>query len=258
MTKLDFYYWGDQCPHNLRMRRILETFSRDSRCIINTCDISQEPGIAEELKLFSPNMLVINNITRWHGPVSTRSIERILDGDIPIAKPYFIKASNNEIRGEINDLTEDSILDTCLLCASSEERSQCSGKARWVESVRKSFNLPSLGKLHYDNDICIGGAEFVPSTIVPYPIPKAEDYAFLTCCYTTREDRDYKSYPLHELEKFLETLGYNTIFAIASEMTPFPNGPLEWFLTKGYMDLGMVYYEERHFAKMHLIKKVLK
>lgn len=42
-----------------------------------------------------------------------------------------------------------------------------------------------------------------------------------------------------------------------SEDTPFPNGPLDWFLDQGYIDLGMIYYEERHFAKMHLIKKNL-
>lgn len=59
------------------------------------------------------------------------------------------------------------------------------------------------------------------------------------------------------LEEELPELGFKSIIAIASEDTPFLNGPLDWFIDKGYTDLGFIYNEERHFAKMHLVKKDL-
>lgn len=257
MKKIDFYYWGDQCPHNLKMRALLKSFLSDQRCVINFFDISKDSNVAKHLNIFSPNMVVINNKLRWHGPISIDKFESILNGVIPEAKPYIVKISKDIVKGEIRDLKEDTVLDTCILCASSQEKMYCSEKANWIKDLRQNFNLPYLGKLHYLNKVCIGGAEFVPSLAVPYPIPKAEDLAFLTCSFGSSEDGDYKSYPLQELEEELPSFGYKYIIGIASENTPFPNGPLDWFLKKGYVDLGFIYNEERHFAKMHLIKKEL-
>lgn len=258
MTKIDFYYWGDQCPHNFKMRELLKSLSSDSRCIINLYDTSKNNSIAKHLNIFSPNMAVINDKIRWHGPISIDKLESILDGVIPDAKPYVVKMSNDIVKGEIKDLTEDTVLDTCMLCAASQDEMHCNTKSSWIKELRQSYNLPHLGKLHYLNKVCIGGAEFVPSLAVPYPIPKAKDLAFLTCSFGTSDKGDYKSYPLQELEEELLSLGYKFIVAIASENTPFPNGPLDWFLEKGYVDLGFIFKEERHFAKMHLIKKELR
>jgi hypothetical protein len=44
---------------------------------------------------------------------------------------------------------------------------------------------------------------------------------------------------------------------VASEDVVFPNGPLVWFLTRGYADLGEVCHEERDGARMHLVSKRL-
>lgn len=257
MRKIDFYYWGDQCPHNCKMRELLSNFSNDKRCKINLFDISKDYNIAEKLNIFSPNMIIIDNDLRWHGPISIDNLENILNGTIPEAKTYNVKMSNNIIMGDIKDLTEETIIDTCALCSSSKKDIYCKDKGNWIKVLRQRYNLPHMGKLHYLNEICIGGAEFIPSVVVPYPIPKAEDMGFLTCSFTTSENGDYKTYPLQRLEEELPKLGFKSIIAIASENTPFPNGPLDWFLDKGYIDLGFVFEEKRHFAKMHLIKKDL-
>lgn len=257
MNKIDFYYWGDQCPHNCKMRELLDSFSNDSRCTINCYDISKEKNSAKNLNIFSPNMVVINDKIRLHGPISKNKIEDILNDIMPNPKPYVVEMSNEIIKGKIKDITEDTILDTCMLCASSEKKNYCKDKGKWIKNIVKSFNLPHLGKLHYLNDVCIGGAEFVPSLIVPYSIPKSEDAAFLTCSFGTSEEGDYRSYPLQLLEEELPSLGYKAIFTIASEDTPFPNGTLNWFLNRGYADLGFLVNEEMHFARMHLVKKQL-
>ena len=255
MRKIDFYYWGDQCPYNHKIRELLNSFSCDSRCEINLFDISNDYKIAKDLNIFSPNMIVIDDELRWHGPISTNNLESILNGIIPNIIPYTVEMSNDIIKGDIKDLTEETIIDTCMLCSSSNEDVYCNKKGNWIKTLRLKYNLPHIGKLHYLNNICIGGAEFVPSMVVPYPILKDEDLAFLTCSFTSSEDGDYKTYPLQKLEEELSKLGFKSIIAIASENTPFPNGPLDWFLNKGYVDLGLIHNEERHFAKMHLIKK---
>lgn len=53
--------------------------------------------------------------------------------------------------------------------------------------------------------------------VAPYPIPKAEDLAFLTCSFASSEDGDYKTYPLKKLEEELPGLGFKSIIDIASE-----------------------------------------
>lgn len=255
MKKIDFYYWGDQCPHNRKIIKLLKSFSMDQRCTIEIFDISNNHAIAKKLNIFSPNMLVIDDKLRWHGPISIESFESILNGTIPESKPYIVNIGKDIFKGEMKDLTEDTVLDTCILCASSKENTFCNDKSKWIKDLRQKYNLPHLGKLHYINNLCVGGAEFVPSLEVPYPIPKDNDVAFLTCSFVSSKDGDYKSYPLHKLEEELPSLGYKSIIAIVSENTPFPNGPLDWFLAEGYIDLGFIYNEERHFAKMHLVKK---
>lgn len=62
---------------------------------------------------------------------------------------------------------------------------------------------------------------------------------------------------MKKLEEELVSLNYKSLIAIVSEDVVFPNGTLNWFKEKGYIDLGEVYYEERDFARMHLVKKDL-
>ncbi|MEA1884929.1 MAG: hypothetical protein U9N62_10475 [Thermotogota bacterium] len=104
----------------------------------------------------------------------------------------------------------------------------------------------------------MGGAEFIPSLVVPYNIPKKEDIAFLTCSYLSGETVDYKTYLLEKLEVELPGLRYTQLITIASEGVVFPNGPLEWFKKRDYLDLGELSFEQNEGARMHLLKKELK
>ena len=257
LNKIDFYYWGNQCPHNSKMKKLLEMLSNNERYIISLFDISNDYDTARKLNIFSPTLLVIDNYMRLHGPISKEKIEQIGRGDVPEAKQYNVNIGTKVIKSELRNNTEVSILGTCKICASSSKNLHCYDKGKWVENIKLKFNLPHLGKLHYLDNNCIGGAEFVPSIIVPYPIPRADDIAFLTCSFGSSEDGDYRDFPLQELEKELPEFGYKALIAIASEDSCFPNGPLKWFLDRSYVDLGELYYEEMHFARMHLVKKVL-
>lgn len=127
-----------------------------------------------------------------------------------------------------------------------------------IVRIREEFDLPHLGILHFEEEGgCIGGAEYVPSVIVPYHIPRREDTAFLTCSYLSSSENDYRSHPLERLETELSHLGFEYLIAIASVDVAFPNGTLDWFVERGYIDQGKIYYEKRDGAEMHLVKKRL-
>lgn len=257
MNKIDFYYWGDQCPHNSKMKRLLENLNETDNCKVNIFDISNDFDSALEKNIFSPTLSIFNDDIRLHGPLKKERIEGILNGDKPSPMQYKVDISTNIVKGELKNITEETVFDTCRTCALTSDRTICNDKAAWIKTIRTKFNLPHLGKLHYLGNECIGGAEFVPSVIVPYPIPRSDDAAFLTCVFLSDDTADNKSFPLQKLEEELPKLGYKSLMSIVAEESCFPNGPLEWFLIRNYIDLGELYYENMHIAKMHLVKKEL-
>lgn len=257
MLTIDFYYWGEQCPHSYINKRKINSLIDNKRYSINFYDISRNFKLAEELNIYSPNLIIFNNQFRWNGPISIKTIELFEQGKIPKREPYIVETSNNVITGTLKPLTEETVLDTYKPCAPRYGEKCCFAKANWIKGVKNRFNLDCLGYLHYYNGVCVGGAEFVPSVVVPYKIPKGNDIAFLTCVFLSDKNADYKSYPLEKLEKKIYEMGYKELITISSEKVVFPNGPLEWFEKHDYIDLGPIYYESNEYAKMHLVKKVL-
>jgi len=255
MLKIDFYFWGSQCPHNDINKKILDVYSNDERYNINHHDISDDFELAEKMNLFSPTLLVFNDTYRWNGPIKREIIEAFEKGEVPYRRPYNINQSDNLVKGILKPLTEKTVFDTYKPCARSFGERCCVSKSIWIRTIRGQYGLKHLGYLHYVDGECVGGAEFVPSLVVPYNIPKKKDIAFLTCSYLSGENVDYKSYPLEKLESELPDLGYTQLFTIASEEVVFPNGPLEWFEKRGYLDVGEVSFEQNEGARIHLLKK---
>ena len=257
MINADFYYWGDQCPHSHILKRQLSLWLDDSPFTVNYYDISSNLQLAEDLNIYSPNLLIFNGKIRWNGPISRETLRVIAQGEMPQKEPYKVDISDNIVTGSLIKLTEETVFDTYKSCASQYNKECCNSKAEWIKKIRKEYELPCLGLLHFINGECVGGAEFVPSEIVPYSIPREKTKAFLTCAYLSDENADYKNYPLRKLEEILAEIGYKELIAIASEEVVFPNGPLEWFLNQDYEDLGELYYEKIDCARMHLIRKSL-
>ncbi len=253
-TQIDFYYWSDQCPYNSYIRKTLSLLNDNPSFSVNTYDISIQPCLAEQVNMYSPTLLIFNNKVRWNGPITLTTIQSIAKGTIPNKKPYIVDNSNNLINGTTKSYTEETVLDTFKPCG-CVDMSCCLEKAKWIQHIKNNFQIPHIGILHYFNNSCVGGAEFVPSLAVPYAIPKGENIAFLTCSFLSDSRADYRSLPLKVLERELPKFGFKYLMAIASEKVVFPNGTLQWFINRGYEDLGEINYEELDFARMHLIKK---
>lgn len=257
MTKIDFYHWGCQCPWISATKELLAEL-KETTFQVQTFDIAEDHELAEKMNMFAPFLLVFNEQHRWNGPITKSQIRELARGKYPRKQPYEVNVSRVVVTGELRELTEDTVDDTLKVCGFSSRHGQdCQAKGRWIKVIREKYTLPHLGLLHYAEGKCVGGAEFVPSLEVPYPIPKNEKTAFLTCSFLSCELFDYRSFPLARLEEQLRRLGFHELIAVASERVVFPNGPLQWFLERKYQDLGSVYYEENDFARMHLVSKKL-
>lgn len=250
---IDYYYWGAQCPHNFPSRDVVENL-REEGHRVEVFDVTGNPELASAINMFSPTLTIIDGKGRWHGPLFSNFCEAVSRGEMPRQDPYRVEMSSRVVSGSLVPLTSAVAADAWEVCGVSLQ--SCSGKDRWVQGIMEKYELPHLGFLHYLDGKCVGGAEFVPSLEVPYRIPRGERDAFLTCSFLSDENADYKSFPLQGLEETLPDLGYQTLMAIASGEVVFPNGPLEWFLERGYRDTGVI-HEENEYVRMHLLEKEL-
>ena len=252
---LKFFYFGYQCPHNAYLLARIKTIAWQERIKLHLFDVSDDEDACRRYNIFSPTMLIVNDKYRWHGPFSKEMILEMLEGEFVGPVAQAINQSEDVVRGELVPITPSSVLQTCVPCVNMEDKGLCMGKSEWVRDVLGKTGLPNLGYLHIIDGKCVGGAEFLPSERVPYPIPdKGEDSAFITCSYISDEERDYKTHPLERLIMDLRTSMFSTLSVAASEKNVFPNGPVAWFLRKGFLDKGVLFREELHDATIHYLR----
>lgn len=248
---LKFFYFGNQCPHNCYLLARIKTYAFQERVKLHLFDLSEDPRPAEEYRIFSPTMLLVNDEHRWHGPFTKELVAALLEGE---AEPtgFTVRQSEEVVRGRLTPLDTKSVLSTSNTCAGAYDEGLCRGKSEWVHEVMSLRGLPNLGYLHALDGKCVGGAEFLPSEVVPYPIPgKGKQAAYLTCSYISDEQRDYKTHPLEELIRDLKSRGFERLSVAASRNVVFPNGPIWWFEKKGFVDKGLLINERLHNAEIH-------
>lgn len=255
---LKFFYLANQCPHNCYLLARIKTLAWRERVPLQLFDIWNDPATCEGYRIFSPNMLIVNDKYRLHGPfTSERVLAMLTDGDVE-PRAYSVRQSDDVVRGELAPITPESVLASGPTCAGSDDPHLCMGKSEWVRDVLRMTGLEHLGYTHTYDGICVGGAEFLPLTLVPYPIPdKREGNAFLTCSYLSDERRDYKTHPLERLSQDLRIWGFDTLSVAASRDVVFPNGPLSWFEKRGFVDKKILITESLHMAEIHYLQMEL-
>ncbi len=252
---LKFFYFGYQCPHNSYLLARIKTIAWQERIKLHLFDVSDDEETCRRYNIFSPTMLIVNDKYRWHGPFSKETILEMLEGEFVGPVAQAVNQSDNVARGELVPITPNSVLQTCVPCINLYDKGLCMGKSEWVRDELSKTGLPNLGYLHLIDGECVGGAEFLPSESVPYPIPdKRKDNAFMTCSYVSDEKRDYRTHPLERLTMDLKTSRFKTLSVAASEKNVFPNGPVEWFTRKGFVDKGVLFREELHDATIHYLQ----
>lgn len=255
---LKFFYFGNQCPHNCYLLARIKTIAWHEHVHLQLYDLMENPGAAEEFRIFSPNLLIVNDRYRLHGPFTKDRVHALLDDEDVRPSRYTVDQSDKVVRGELRPVDSDSVLEASGACAGGRDPGLCRGKSEWVGALLSKTGLGHLGYIHFVGGNCVGGAEFLPSPIVPYPIPdKREGNAFLTCSYASDQDSDFKTHPLEALERDLRAWGFDTLSIAASSDVVFPNGPAKWYIRKGFEDRGVLIEEEMHGAEIRYLQKRL-
>jgi len=253
---LRFFYFGNQCPHNGYLLARIKTIAWKESVALHLHDVTGDEPTCAQYGIFSPQMLIVNDRYRVHGPFSSQMVEGLLSDEPVLPGPQRIGEPGDIVRGELVPLTSQSALMTCVTCAGSPDPGLCRGKAEWIDLMMKVTGFSHLGYLHLVDGRCVGGSEFLPSKLVPYPVPdKGDRDAFLTCVYVSDERHDFKTHPLERLLGDLRDRDFGTVSVAASKDSAFPNGPAPWFERFGFEDRGRLTTEEMHGADIHLLQK---
>ena len=244
--KLSFYYWGMQCPLHSEILRLLDAY--ENRLEISRVDITGQPDVAWAQRMFFPMLTVVDNTRRYFSPLNRDFLESVCRGNLPEEEPYRPTLGGLPVNGQLEPLTEQNICltDQCTGCQNLGRE-----KAGWL---RNQGITGAFGIVNRQGNRLLGGAEFVPSAIVPYDVPKRPDTAFLTCLYGS--EADHQSGPLCALEQMLRQ-DYRRLIAVTDEDGVFPNGNLAVFLRNGYQDLGCI-RQEPGYCRLHLVEKELR
>lgn len=247
--RLDFYYFSCQCPLNWNMLQLFHAYQ--GKIDVHLYDITNDWNLAERMAMFYPTLTVLNGVKRYYGPLSQSFLAQAALGKYPEEKPFIPALSDRAVMKNIEPLTLDNVSAACGCCG-RKTAENCAGKLNFFHS----FPQKVYGFLHRDEaGNLIGGAEYLPSAVVPYPVPRNGGTAFLTCLYLSDAEHDFKSAPLKALEQYLRQT-YSRMLAISDEAGVFPNGNLNFFLRHGYRDEGVV-FEDPHYCRLHLVSKQL-
>lgn len=246
---IDFYYWGAACPLNVEMLALLEEYR--GRLEVASHDIGTDFGLAGRLNMFYPTLTVVNDRFRFFSPIGRAFLECLCRGELPVEKPYRPVLGRVPRVGKILPITSESY-ELASVCVGHAGCSGCPEKVRFL----RRMGLELFGFMNVVEGRMVGGAEYVPSICVPYPIPREEGQALITCVYLSDGVYDYKSAPLEALERYLAEQ-YESALVISDEQGVFPNGDLGFFKRHGYEDLGIVAREEG-YCTLHLLKKRLR
>lgn len=245
--KVDFYYWSYQCPLNNSMIELLREY--EGVLDISYHDISKDFMLAQKMEMFFPTLTVINNKYRYFSPLKRTFLDSLCLGTLPKEDPYISVQGTLERNGRIEAINKSNLL-IASTCTGKNCIMNCDKKAEFLDFQK----LLLSGFINIDENNCLlGGAEYMPSLLVPYKIPKDDKTAFLTCAYLSDNKFDYKSGPLKVLEKHL-SYNYNRIIVISDEVGVFPNGNLEFFIRNSYKDIGVI-SKEAEYCTLHLLSK---
>ena len=240
-------YFGGQCPWHLwtieQVRKAAAEVSGD----VEVCDVSDKPDLAAKYRLFSPFMTAIDETIRLPSPNSAERLVKFINEGVPSELTVFQPPGPEKQARRIAPLTAENIRDTCPLCVSGDQAGGCQAKQAWAFTIKNSVREGVLGFIAYQGRKAVGVVECLPSTGVPYPLPQKDArIAFITCIYSRSigsgaergEEPDYRGQVLEHLLVYLEGQGARKVQVIAGRRTPYPNGPVPFFLSYGFVELS--------------------
>jgi len=234
-------HFGAQCPWQPWVVEQARQAAEQLGSTVQVVDVTQQPELAARYRLFFPFMTIIDETIRLPSPTPAEKLVRIATEGITVP-PAAPTTWGSEAQGEaVLPLTTSNIADTCPLCIRPSELRGCQAKTAWAADMAQQVPDGILGFITYHKNQAVGVVEFLPSSLVPYPLPdKAPDIAFITCLYSTEDGPDYRGQVLEQLARHLQATGYHELQVVAGQQTPYPNGPEAFFRQHSFEPLDEV------------------
>ncbi len=236
-----FLHNGGQCPWHLWMIEQVREAASKLNGTVRIVDITQKPKIAAKYQVFFPLMTVLNDELRIPAPISANELIRIATEGVTegqtILKPFKPPGTVKKV----SPLTVENIIDTCRLCNYDTVQAH-RAKQEWAAKTKGAIHDEFLGFAAYEGKKLVGVVEFLPASLVPYPLPETSPaIAFITCIYSIEESKlDYRGQVLEHLIEYLKTQGYKKVQVIAGRRTAYPNGPVSLFFGKGFKEVAEI------------------
>ena len=258
---VQFIYFGGQCPWKEWMIEQIISSTEILGIKYELIDLMEYPEYAEKYELFFPFTTIFDNSLKIPSPISAGEIIKITKDGYNIQTRI---SSNTRKKGKaekISTLTIENIQDSCLICNASINPGYCFSKTNWALKINQLVPNNILGFISYNNEETAAVVEFLPSILVPYPIPKKEkSNLFITCIYSSFfQGPDYRGEILEKATEYLSENNFDRISVISGVNGAFPNGPKDFFIDYGFSvkkELGEVYLKEGIDNLIFMEKKI--
>lgn len=235
---IQFIYFGGQCPWNEWMIDQIIASAKILEAKYELIDLMEQPEYAKKYYLFFPFTTIIDETIKIPSPLIAGEIIKIVREGFNISKSAHSIIKKEGISERIEPLTINNIQNSCALCNSSINPGYCSSKTIWASKISQQVPNNILGFISYKLGETTAVIEFLPSELMPYPIPlKNKETMFITCIYSSDfYNIDYRGEVLKKACNYLAENNFNKISVVSGEKSAFPNGPKDFFLNYGFSE----------------------
>jgi len=238
---------GLQCPwHDWVVSQAKEAAER-LRARFEVIDIWRDREAAETHRVFSPFLLIIDETLRISSPFSSEQIEAFVRSGIPDAEAEPAAPRESGIPEQIVPLTPRNLMDSARVCGCRTGCREMVAKQDWYLRVAEETGSETIGLIGYSEQQAVCHAEFLPSTLSPFPLPdRSPQTAVIHCLYNLEQGPDYRDALLRSALDHLAGRGYRRIQAVVGRHSPAPNGPASSYAEAGFREIADV---DRLFVK---------
>jgi hypothetical protein len=236
-SRVIFLHFGNQCPWIFYMKKQARIASQTLGYSYEAYDVTEFPEYAVRFQMFFPFMTVIGKSLRIPSPLTAERLVSIAQNNAS-QSPIAHYPLTNEVEPEkIVPLTRRNVSATYDLCIDAKHARCLAAKKRWLEKIGKLTKNENLGSIAFNNGRPVAVIEYLPVTLVPYPIPdKDPTTMFITCIYPFNDKRDFRGAVIEAAAEMMAQTGVMKIQAVAGKHSPYPNGPAEFFAKHGFYE----------------------
>lgn len=233
-------HFGAQCPWHRWVIKQAQRAARKLNAKVSVKDVTNQPALAKKYRMFFPFMTVIDDRIRMPSPVRAEALVQMIEGTFENKPASPMVYGRRVARAEIRSLTPGRIKATIPLCIGGVHPIAYRDKTQWAKEILNTSDCP-LGFIACKGGRAMAAVEYLPSNLVPYPLPrKNRSIAYVTCIYPTELVDDYRPAVLQKLLSHLREEGYRELQVVAGRHTPFPNGPASFFRRHRFVEIKEV------------------